>query len=245
MNCEQCQDKLSLFLDSELDETGCAAIREHLSVCSTCAGICEDLAMLVDVSSLECDDNAAPPNPTALWWRINNIIEGEVRAEIRREEKQKETEIASGWVPRRWQFSFSQVTAAIVGIALVSSLLTIIVIKQHSTSDDPLALKSEPTMIDRVLGKLGLVDTPQELRKRKVADREAAIDYWNKRVQERRGQWDAHLRDAFDRNLNEINQAVAEYTSILEENPQDELSGEMLDTALNEKMELLREFSEL
>ncbi len=245
MNCEQCQDKLSLFLDSELDETSCAAVREHLSVCSACAVVCEDLAMLVDVSSLECDENAVPPNPHALWCRINNIIEGEVRAETIREEKQKDAEVVSGWLPRRWQLSFSQVTAAIVGIALVSSLLTIIGIKQYSAPDDSFALKSEPTIVDRVLGKLGLVETPEELRKRKMAEREAAIDYWNKRVQERRGQWDTHLRDAFDRNLNEINQAVAEYTSILEENPQDELSGEMLDTALNEKMELLREFSEL
>ncbi|MBK8146807.1 MAG: hypothetical protein IPK58_00955 [Acidobacteria bacterium] len=106
-------------------------------------------------------------------------------------------------------------------------------------------MKSEPTVVDRVLGKLGLVETPQQLRKRKLQERETAIDYWNKRVQARRVQWDAHLRDAFDRNLNEINQAVNEYTLILEENPQDELSGEMLDTTLNEKMELLREFSEL
>ena len=32
---------------------------------------------------------------------------------------------------------------------------------------------------------------------------------------------------------------------ILEKDPQDDLSGEMLDSALNEKMNLLRAFSEL
>ena len=52
-------------------------------------------------------------------------------------------------------------------------------------------------------------------------------------------------REAFDRNLDEINQVVFEYDKILQENPQDELTGEMLDSALNEKVELLREFSEL
>jgi ADP-dependent phosphofructokinase/glucokinase len=71
------------------------------------------------------------------------------------------------------------------------------------------------------------------------------IDYWNKRVQARRLQWDKHLREAFDRNLQEIDQVVFEYTQILEENPQDEVSSEMLDSALNEKVDLLREFSEL
>ena len=66
-----------------------------------------------------------------------------------------------------------------------------------------------------------------------------------KRAQARRVQWDNKMRDAFDRNLNEIDQAVNEYTMILQQDPQDELSGEMLDSALDDKMKLLREFSEL
>jgi hypothetical protein len=45
--------------------------------------------------------------------------------------------------------------------------------------------------------------------------------------------------------LREIDQTVYEYDKILQENPNDDLSGEMLDSALNEKMALLREFSEL
>ncbi len=53
------------------------------------------------------------------------------------------------------------------------------------------------------------------------------------------------MREAFDRNLIEIDQTVYEYDRILQENPQDDLSSEMLDSALNEKMALLREFSEL
>ena len=64
-------------------------------------------------------------------------------------------------------------------------------------------------------------------------------------LKRRRVNWDAHLREAFDRNLNEINQVVVEYDKILKENPQDDLSGEMLDSAMTEKVELLREFSEL
>jgi len=50
---------------------------------------------------------------------------------------------------------------------------------------------------------------------------------------------------AFDRNLLEIDQAVNEYTMILQRDPEDQLSEEMLDTALTEKMNLLRQFSEL
>jgi hypothetical protein len=92
---------------------------------------------------------------------------------------------------------------------------------------------------------MGLVETPQQKRENRIKEQQAAIEYWNKRVEAKRIKWEANLREAFDRNLKEIDQTVSEYDKILQENPQDELSGEMLDSALNEKMALLREFSEL
>jgi hypothetical protein len=53
------------------------------------------------------------------------------------------------------------------------------------------------------------------------------------------------MRDAFDRNLHLIDESVSEYTIMLQENPEDDLTGEMLDAVLNDKMDLLREFSDL
>ncbi len=100
-------------------------------------------------------------------------------------------------------------------------------------------------MFETVLGEFGLVETVRQIREKKVKERQATIAYWNNRVEARRVQWDTHLREAFDRNINEINQVVTEYDKILQENPQDDLSGEMLDSALSEKAELLREFSDL
>jgi hypothetical protein len=250
MNCEHCQQLISVFLDNELDDPSSAEVREHLAVCEPCSKVCEELAMIIDFCQLDADEAVVPPNPQALWCRINNVIESEVQAEILKESKEKteaaQTAAGTGWLPRRWHFSFMQVASAVLFIALVSSILTIIGIKNYSGAGNDLAGVNEPpTLFERVLGKIGLVETPQAKRERILKEREAAIEYWNKRVETRRAQWNANLRDAFDRNLNEINQAVSEYTQILQENPQDELSGEMLDSALNDKMELLREFSEL
>ncbi len=251
MNCEHCQQLISVFLDNELDETSSTEVREHLAVCEPCSKVCEDLAMIIDFCQLDVEETVLPPNPQALWCRINNVIESEVQAEIQKENKEKvETANAetanTGWLPRRWNLSFMQVASSVLFIALVSSVLTIIGIRNYSGSGNDVAgVNSPPTLFERVLGKVGLVETPQAKRERILKEREAAIEYWNKRVETRRAQWNANLRDAFDRNLNEINQAVSEYTQILQENPQDELSGEMLDSALNDKMELLREFSEL
>ncbi len=247
MNCDHCQQLISVFLDNELDDLSSTNVREHLAVCEECSRVCEDLAMIMDFCQLEQDESVIPPNPQALWCRINNVIESEVQAEIFKENKEKaQAEKQTGWIPRRWNFSFMQVASAVLGIALISSIVTIIGIRNYVVpTDNDISANSEPSLFEKVLGKVGLMETPQQKRARVLKDRETAIDYWNKRVELRRAQWNANLRDAFDRNLNEINQAVNEYTEILQENPQDDLSNEMLDSALNEKMDLLREFSEL
>ncbi|MBS1795288.1 MAG: zf-HC2 domain-containing protein [Acidobacteria bacterium] len=249
MNCEHCQDLISVFLDNELDQPSADRLREHLAVCDECSRVCEDLAMIMDVCRLDEDEAAMPPNPQALWCRINNVIESEVQAEILKEHKEQEKAAAaaeSGWLPRRWNFSFMQLASAVVGIALISSLVTLIAIRNYGApAGSDLSSNTPPTLFEKILGKVGLMETPEQKRSRVLKEREAAIDYWNKRVEARRAQWNTTLRDAFDRNLHEIDQAVDEYTEILQENPQDELSSEMLDSALDEKMELLRQFSEL
>ncbi|MGI8786907.1 MAG: zf-HC2 domain-containing protein [Pyrinomonadaceae bacterium] len=234
MNCEQCQKLISVYLDNELESEVSTAVQTHLAVCAACAKVCEDFAMILDFCNLDEADYSLPPNSQALWCRINNIIETEAAPPAKiSEEKTK----------RRWQFSFAQVFASILGIALVSSLLTIVGIVNYSAPID--AANVSPSIFERALGRVGLIETPQQKRERRMREQQAAIDYWNNRVEAKRKTWDAHLREAFDRNLNEINQTMFEYNRILEKNPQDDLSGEMLDSAMTEKMELLREFAEL
>jgi hypothetical protein len=78
-----------------------------------------------------------------------------------------------------------------------------------------------------------------------LQEQKAAIDYWNQRVQNRRSQWDRATREAFDRNLQIIDESVNDYSLILQKDPDDELTGEMLDSVLDDKMNLLRDFSDL
>ena len=133
-----------------------------------------------------------------------------------------------------------------MGIALITSLLTIVGIKNYSQpSEISNNVSVPPSLFERALGKLGLVETAQQARERRVREQQATIDYWRQRVETRRITWNAKMRDTFDRNMNEINQVVSEYDRILQENPQDDISSEMLDSALNEQVELLREFAEL
>ena len=244
MNCEQYQELISAFLDNDLDEGIFKNVQSHLALCAECAKVCEDCAMILDFCSEDLlEEVSLPPNSKALWCRINNIIETEVKPEIEQEIAKEEEK--RGWLSKvwhnSWQISMSQVLTSILGIALISSLLTIVGFKNYSAD----TANASPSVFERVLSKVGLSETAQEKRERKIKEQQATIEYWNKRVEARRVNWDEHLREAFDRNLNEINQVVVEYNKILKENPQDELSGEMLDSAMTEKVELLREFSEL
>ena len=238
MNCDECKNLISDFIDNELEESQAATVGMHLAACSDCARVHEDLASILDVCVTESPANLVPPNSKALWCRINNIIESEVKPEPTVEQPRG----------RFWRLSFSQLAAVVIGIAVISSLLTVVAFRnymQPSAVDFTTRSTATQTTFEKVLGKIGLIETPQQARDRRLKEQIAAIDYWNARVQTRRMQWDRATRDAFDRNLMVIEQAVNEYTMILDQDPDDELSGEMLDSVLNEKMNLLRDFSDL
>lgn len=242
MNCEECQQHISPYLDGELDETLAAHMREHLTICLDCAKLCEDFSVILESCRENVPADIVPPNAQALWCRINNLIESEIKPEP------EEVEVKKGWFARGWNISFSQATAGVLAIALISSLLTVVGIRNYfepSGEDFTSRSGASQTTFEKFLSKIGLSDSPQQARDRRIKEQQAAIEYWTKRVQERRGQWDAKMRDAFDRNLNLLDESVSEYTTILQENPEDELTGEMLDTVLNDKMDLLREFSDL
>lgn len=242
MNCEECQQQISLYLDGELDGQLSTDMRTHLTVCAQCAKVCEDFSAILESCRDGVPSEIVPPNSQALWRRINNLIESEVKEEVPMEEPKK------GWFSRGWNLTFSQVGAAVLGIALISSLLTIVGVRNYmepSSDDFTSRSNASQTTFEKFLSKIGLMETPQEARQRRIKEQQAAIEYWTRRVAERRGQWDAKMREAFDRNLNLIDESVSEYTIMLQENPDDDLTGEMLDTVLSDKMDLLREFSDL
>jgi hypothetical protein len=53
------------------------------------------------------------------------------------------------------------------------------------------------------------------------------------------------MRDAFDRNMKVIDDAVTNSLNELTRNPHDEVSEQMLNESLNDKLTLLKEFSDL
>ena len=237
MTCDECKSLLSAFMDHELAQEQADVVRAHLAACPPCGQVCEELASMLDLFDAGVPSGIVSPDSKNLWLRINNIIENEVRPGSPVEAR-----------PRRfWQLSLAQLGSAVICIAIVSSLLTIVALRNYTRPPGQPTAESAASrsLFERALGKIGLVETPQQARDRRRREQQAAIDYWNARVQARRQQWDRMTREAFDRNLQVIDESVNGYTMILQQDPDDDLSGEMLDSVLNEKMNLLRDFSDL
>ncbi len=248
MNCEQCQELLSEFIDREIDAVCSFEIETHLELCQECNEVFVDFSSILGSYNTKESSETLNPNSQALWCRINNAIETEVKPELAKIEAEKLSNL--GWFEKLYRrslnLSFSQTVSAVLFVAIISSLLTIVGVRNFSTPNDLTANATmSPNLVERLLGRIGIIETQRETREKRIKEQESMISYWNQRVEIRKAQWNAHFREAFERNLKEIDQVVYEYSVVLEENPQDELSGEMLDSALSEKMELLRGFSEL
>jgi hypothetical protein len=248
MNCDRCLSLLNDFLDGELNSPDNIALTAHLNECSLCAVVHDDLTAILNCCHEVREHVEAPPNSQALWLRINNLIESEQAALAAQEAKQVKVAQASrmsGLMNRSWQFSFQQVASGVVGVAIISALLTVVGLQNRMPAGASTA-SAKVGLTGQFFGNV--TEKPSAQRydiEKRLSEQQIAIDYWNQRVAARKQQWNRNMRDAFDRNLQEIDMVVAEYKEQLQVNPHDDLTEEMLDSALSDKMELLREFAEL
>jgi len=101
----------------------------------------------------------------------------------------------------------------------------------------------------RRLGDYGEAPTQPQVEVTNVNDRiwqrRQVIDYWNQRVELNKARWSPEMRETFERNMQVIDQAVANSLDELKRNPHDEISEQMLNESLNDKLALLKEFSDL
>lgn len=221
MNCEKYQDLLSDFLDGSLTPEDHNRVEGHLNACGVCAEARSDLDAIV----LFCRENRgeyeAVPNERALWLRISNTLSVPARAEV---------QTRAGWWSRMmsqsWQLSFPQLAASAAAIVIVVALGTAVGVRRFHERGSPVP----PT------------GTTVEER---YSAQQQAIAYWNQRVELNKARWNAQMRDTFDRNMSVIDAAVNESMRQLRVNPHDEVSEEILNGALNDKVELLKEFADL
>jgi hypothetical protein len=147
----------------------------------------------------------------------------------------------SGLFSRQWELTLPQMAAAVVAIAIGVSLVTAIGV-QSFQSDGKSNTRANESGSSRssfaTASSSGNVDE-------RMKPQQQVIDHWNKRIEQRKALWSVQTREAFERNLQVIDQAVYAFREELQRNPHDQVSAEMLDAAMADKMDLLSAFAEL
>ena len=233
MNCEKCQDLISDFVDGSLSQQERNTLSQHLDECLNCADVRSDLHSIISFCRSQRGQYEAPPNDKALWLRIRNVIEAETVSAASMPAPARSSWTA--WIGKTWELSFPQLAAATAAIVLVVSLSTAVGFRRWQSSG-----------VNSVAGPAieNLSVAAENLRSR-ISQQQHAINYWNQRIEYNKARWSPQMRETFDRNLKVIDDTVNASFENLSRNPHDEVSEEMLNAALNEKLSLLKEFAEL
>src|SRR6266699_2334376 len=227
MNCERCQELISDFVDGALSPEDSAILNLHFEECLDCADVRNDLESVVSFCRGNRGQYDAVPNERALWLRIRNTLEatGSAAGSID-SVPERRGGFLSRLLNRSWQLSLPQLAGSVTAIALIVSLTAVVGLRRMESPKPPVP-ESVGFNPDR------------------MSSQQQTISYWNTRIATNKERWSPQMRDTFDRNLNVIDQAVNDSLQELNKNPHDEVSEEMLNAALNEKIALLKEFSEL
>ena len=232
MNCEQCQELIHDLVDGSISRTDESILNTHLTECLDCAGVRRDLAAIVDFCHKRRGEYEAPPNEQALWVRIRNVIEAEQRGVTMAPVNDPRPSFWGRLMGRSWELSLPQLGASVAAIVLLVSLVTVVGLRRWGS--------------DGVRTQFAGVNASNASSVNdRVFQRQQVINYWNQRVELNRTRWSPAMRETFERNLQVIDQAVANSLEELQRNPHDEISEQMLNESLNDKLALLKEFSDL
>ena len=225
MNCETCQELIHDLIDGSITQRDEFTLNTHLSECMDCEGVRQDLTSIVEFSRTQRGVYEAPPNEHALWLRIRNTIEAELPSRVNTNTERPS--FFSRWLGRSWELSLPQLAASAVAIVLLVSLATVVGLRRWGGYGAPVTQVEASNISAR------------------FSERQQAIEYWNQRVEQIKARWRPDMREAFERNMKVIDQAVSDSMNELRRNPHDEVSEQMLNESLNDKLALLKEFSDL
>ena len=234
MNCDKCNDLISEFLDGSLSHEDQGTLGSHLEECLDCAGVRDDLQSIVGFCRAHRGEYSAPPNERALWLRIRNVIEADANPAVAATTPATPSSWKN-WMGRSWELSFPQLVASAAAIVLVVALSTAVGLRRYQSAG---VVANAPS------GSGSLSLAAANVRER-VSQQQQAISYWNQRVEYNKARWSPEMRETFERNLKVIDQTVNDQFEALSHDPHDEVSEEILNAALNEKLSLLKEFAEL
>ena len=228
MNCETCQELIHDLIDGSISQRDESTLNTHLKECLDCEGVRRDLAAIVGFCQTQRGRYEAPPNERAMWLRIRNVIEAEIPAKSAVNPDPRRS-FFGRLMGHTWELSLPQLAASAAAIVLFVSLATVVGLRRWGGYPVPV-----PT-----------VEVEASNINDRVWQRQQVINYWNQRIELTKARWSPEMRDKFDRANAQIDQAVGEALNELKRNPHDEVSEQMLNQWLSDKVQLLKDFSDL
>ena len=235
MNCEKCQELIHDFLDGTISKGDRAELNLHLTDCLGCMSVRHDLEAILGFCRTHRGEYEAPPNERALWLRIQNVVEADMVPNVRTAAPRQG--FLSGFLKRSWELSLPQLSALAGAIILVVSLGTAVGLRRWDSLKSAVATGAAANSTQSVSQAASV--------QARMWQREQVINYWNQRVETNKVRWNPSMRETFERNMQVIDQALNESLNELNRNPHDEVSEQMLNEALNDKLMLLKEFADL
>jgi len=228
MNCEICQELIHDLIDGSISQRDEFTLNTHLKECLDCESVRQDLASIVGFCRTQRGQYEALPNEQALWLRIRNVIEAELPNRVVVDSESKPSFLAR-LMGHSWELSLPQLAAFAAAIVLVVSLATVVGLRRF--------------------GGYGVTSNMPQVEASNINDRiwqrRQVIDYWNQRVELNKARWSPEMRATFDRNLKTIDDAISTSMDELSRNPHDEISEQMLNQSYDDKLTLLKDFSDL
>ncbi|MCA1613582.1 MAG: hypothetical protein LC800_05370 [Acidobacteria bacterium] len=132
---------------------------------------------------------------------------------------------------RRWSLSSPQLATVAAGIAVAVALVT-------ATGMRALLDGRQQRQEEARAGQ-------QPVTFKQNPDELLMIEYLKRRVEERKARWNPRMSEVYDRNMGVVDTTVEELIRDLNARPHDPVTEEALKSALRDKIEMLKEFSEL
>src|SRR6267378_854419 len=242
MNCEKCQELLSDYVDGDLSIEDRRQLAAHLDDCVPCFSVSEDIDAIVSFCRDHRGEYDPVPNSRAMWIRIRNTIDTDL--EVAQAQSVQTFEPGAGIWARlgmtKWQLTFPQLIATVSAIAIAVSIITTASLRKIGN----VSAGSETAISEPGARRAPAVRNSGTDLDSRISQQQLDINYLNQRIEQRKAQWSPQIRSAFEKNLLVIDRAVNESRQQLVQNPHDEISEETLNVAMNEKRELLKDFSE-
>lgn len=209
------EDRLSEYLDGQLDERDRAECEVHLADCPDCAEAAQGLRAVVAQASL------LPPVPPSrdLWPEIEGRLEPRTRAES------TDIVLARRVWRARWTLSVPQLAAAAIALVVLTA--------------GAMWMLTPAVGSERVAGSAGVDQVNQPVQTFLVAYA-PAISELEREYEERRALLDPETRRVVEENLAIIDGAIAEAERALAEDPSNPFVTTHLAGAMRQKVDLLR-----